>query len=58
MQLDSGNVVILAFALGFFFFLGRNSVPDRLRRGMALIAALLVCFAFFLIVYYLYNMGA
>ncbi|KAA8784424.1 ABC-type dipeptide/oligopeptide/nickel transport system permease component [Paenibacillus sp. 4624] len=61
MQLDSGNVVIfiiLAFALGLALILGRNSVPDRLRRGMALIATLLVCFAFFLIVYYLYNMGA
>lgn len=61
MRLDSGNVVIfiiLAFALGFALILGRNSVPDRLRRGMALIATLLVCFAFFLIVYYLVNMGA
>ncbi|MEC0128077.1 MULTISPECIES: hypothetical protein [Paenibacillus] len=61
MQLDSSNVVIfiiLAFCLGIALILGRNSIPDRLRRGMALTATLLICFAFFLIVYFLYNMGA
>ncbi|QKS60399.1 hypothetical protein HUB98_27035 [Paenibacillus barcinonensis] len=59
--MDSGNVVIfiiLAFSLGIVLILGRNSIPDRLRKGMALIATLMICFAFFLIVYYLVNMGA
>ncbi|MDM5278635.1 hypothetical protein QUF95_14625 [Paenibacillus silvae] len=59
--MDSGNVVIfiiLAFSLGIVLILGRNSIPDRLRRGIALIATLMICFAFFLIVYYLINMGA
>lgn len=49
MTLDSSNVVIfiiLAFSLGVVLILGRSSIPDRLRRGMALIATLLICFAF------------
>ncbi|WP_440118652.1 hypothetical protein [Paenibacillus sp. QZ-Y1] len=61
MQLDGTNVVIfiiLVFSMGVILILGRNSIPDRLRRGMALTATLLICFAFFLIVYFLYNMGA
>lgn len=61
MQLDSSNAfifIILAFSLGIVLILGRESIPAKLKRGMALIAALMIGFAFFLIVYFLFNMGA
>lgn len=50
MQLDSSNAfifIILAFSLGIVLILGRESIPAKLKRGMALIATLMIGFAFF-----------
>lgn len=42
---------IASFVLAAVLIWQRNSIPDRLRRGMAIVALALVAFAFFLIVY-------
>ncbi len=50
--------IIAAFALAAMLVMKRDSVPARLRRGMAIAALVLVLFAFFLIVYALWNAGS
>jgi len=49
---------IASFGLAAVLIWQRNTIPDRLRRGMALIALALVAFAFFLIVYFFATAGA
>jgi len=59
--MDTTNIVIfiiLAFSLGAIMILNRDRIPARLRRGMALIAAAFILFAFYLIVYSFFNLGS
>ncbi|MFD0958566.1 hypothetical protein [Paenibacillus chungangensis] len=49
--------IIAAFSLGVVLIMKRDSIPARMRRAMAIISILLIGFAFFLIVYALFNMG-
>ncbi|MCU6707597.1 hypothetical protein M6D81_02645 [Paenibacillus sp. J5C_2022] len=49
--------IIAAFSLGAVLIMKRDSIPPRLRRAMAIFSILLIGFAFFLIVYALFNMG-
>ncbi len=50
--------IISAFCLGIVLILMRNSVPQKLKRGLATIAVVMILFAFFLIVYSLFTMGS
>lgn len=43
--------IIAAFCLGAVVILKRDSIPPSMRRGVALIAIVLIAFSFFLIVY-------
>lgn len=49
--------VIAAFAAGGILILKRDSLPQSMRRGLAILSILLIAFSFFLIVYSLFNMG-
>lgn len=50
--------VIAAFALGGIIILKRDSLPQGMRRGLAILSILLIAFSFFLIVYSLFTMGS
>ena len=59
--MDQSNVVIfiiLAFSAGLIMIMNRDRVPQQLRRGMAITSILMILFAFFLIVYTLFNLGS
>ncbi|MCE5171059.1 hypothetical protein LQV63_17295 [Paenibacillus profundus] len=49
--------IILAFSLGAVLIWKKETVPAPMRRPMALLALLLIAFAFFLIVYSLVTLG-
>lgn len=49
---------IASFGLAAVLIWQRQSIPERLRRGMAITALVLVAFAFFLIVYFFASAGA
>ncbi|MCC3375603.1 hypothetical protein [Cohnella sp. REN36] len=48
---------IASFGLAAVLIWQRSAIPERLRRGMALVSLFLVAFAFFLIVYSFYSAG-
>lgn len=50
--------IISSFGLAVVLILTRDRIPERMRRSMALITIALVLFAFFLIVYNLFIIGA
>ncbi|WP_168119363.1 hypothetical protein [Paenibacillus sp. HB172176] len=50
--------IIAAFSLGVIIIMKRDSLPQRSRRTLALLSITLIAFAFFFIVYYLFNLGA
>ncbi|GBF72860.1 hypothetical protein PA598K_01135 [Paenibacillus sp. 598K] len=50
--------IVSAFVLGGVIMLYRESIPDKLRRPLALSAIGLIAFAFFLIVYSLFSLGS
>lgn len=59
--MDYTNIVIfiiLAFSLGAVMIMYRDRIPQRLRKGMALIAVAFILFAFYLIVYSFLNLGS
>ena len=43
--------IIVAFSFALILIMKRDSLPERLKRPLAILASLLVAFAFFLIVY-------
>ncbi|MFB5760481.1 hypothetical protein [Paenibacillus medicaginis] len=52
--MDTSNsiiFIILAFTLGAVLLMMRDSIPAQLKKWMALTAVVMICFAFFLIVY-------
>ena len=49
--------IIAAFSLGAVIIMKRDTIPAPMRRGIALLAVVLVAFAFFLIVYSFLTMG-
>lgn len=58
MPSDSNLVFIIsAFAFGVILILMKERLPAPMRRGIAITAALLVAFAFFLIVYSFMTAG-
>jgi len=48
---------IASFGLAAVLIWQRRAIPERLRRGMAIISLILVAFAFFLIVYAFFSAG-
>ncbi|MFD2613264.1 hypothetical protein [Paenibacillus gansuensis] len=49
--------IIVAFAFAAVLIMSRNSIAPPFRRGLALIALVMVVFAFFLIVYSFLHLG-
>ena len=49
--------IIAAFSLGAILIMKRDSLPPKIRRGMAIISILLIALAFFLIVYEFFMIG-
>lgn len=43
--------IIAAFSFAFILILKRSSIPEKLRRPLAIMTLVMVVFAFFLIVY-------
>ncbi|MEC0239120.1 hypothetical protein P4H66_04450 [Paenibacillus dokdonensis] len=59
MEYNSNLIFIIsAFCLGAVLIMMRNSVPQKLKRGLASIAVVMILFAFFLILYSLFTMGS
>ncbi|GIP43364.1 hypothetical protein J45TS6_18230 [Paenibacillus sp. J45TS6] len=57
----SSNILIFivsAFLLGVVVIVKKDSLPQRLRRPLAIISILMIAFAFFLIMYSLLTMGS
>lgn len=50
--------IILAFTLGTLLIIKRDSLPIQLKKWMALATVIMICFAFYLIVYSLLNLGS
>lgn len=53
-MIDSGSIltfIIIAFSLAIIIIMKRESLPPQMKRPLALIAIVMVSFAFFLIVY-------
>ncbi|GIO52596.1 MULTISPECIES: hypothetical protein [Paenibacillus] len=50
--------VILAFCLGAVLIMRKDTIPPKLKRGMAIFALIMILVAFFLIVYNLLTMGS
>jgi hypothetical protein len=50
--------IISAFGLAIVLILSRERIPESMRRPMAILSILLVLFAFFLIVYSFFRVGA
>jgi hypothetical protein len=49
--------IICAFCLGLVLILSKNSVPPKLKRGLATTAIVMIVAAFALIVYSFWNLG-
>lgn len=59
--MDYSNAVIfiiLAFSLGLIMIMNKDRIPQKIRRGMALTTVALILFAFWIIVYSLFNLGS
>lgn len=50
--------IILAFVLGGILAWKKDTIPQRLRRTLALVALVFILFAFFLIVYSFASAGS
>ncbi|MEK5060353.1 hypothetical protein ACFSVM_05625 [Paenibacillus shunpengii] len=50
--------IVAAFLLGFVIITKRDSIPDKLRRPLAIAALLMVVLAFILIVYSMVSLGS
>jgi len=50
--------IISSFSLAVVLILTRDRLPDQMRRPMAILSIALVLFAFFLIVYNFFIIGA
>jgi uncharacterized BrkB/YihY/UPF0761 family membrane protein len=51
---DSGSIltfIIVSFSLAVILIMKRDSLPPRMKRPLALIAIVMVSFAFFLVLY-------
>ncbi|THF79941.1 hypothetical protein [Cohnella fermenti] len=49
---------LAAFVLAAVLIWQRDNIPQKLKRGMAIISLVLVAFAFFLIVYTVFTAGS
>ncbi|MDQ6421844.1 hypothetical protein RB620_20660 [Paenibacillus sp. LHD-117] len=50
--------IVAAFSLGAIVIMKRDSLPQSMRRGLAIVSILLIAFSFFLIAYSLFTMGS
>ncbi|QMV40555.1 hypothetical protein [Cohnella cholangitidis] len=50
--------IIASFSLAVILILSRERLPESMRRYMAILSIVLVLFAFFLIVYSFFRIGA
>lgn len=50
--------IILAFSFAAILIMRRDTIPAPMRRGLALLAIVMVSFAFFLIVYSFLTAGS
>lgn len=57
MMTSSVIFIIAAFALAAVTIMKRDTLPPKMRKGLALISLVMIVFAFFLIVYSLFTMG-
>ncbi|WP_162944125.1 hypothetical protein [Paenibacillus aceti] len=49
--------IICAFCLGLVLILSKNSIPPKLKRGLAITAIVMIVAAFALIVYSFLSLG-
>ncbi|MFD1135521.1 hypothetical protein [Paenibacillus urinalis] len=49
--------IVAAFLLGFVIITKRDSIPDKLRRPLAIAALIMVVLAFILILYSMVSLG-
>jgi len=49
--------IICAFCLGLVVILNKNSIPPKLKRGLAITSIVMIVAAFILIVYSFWNLG-
>lgn len=59
MNLDSSLLVFIisAFALGVVLILTKDNIPQKLRRGSAIAAIIMISAAFIFMVYGLFTLG-
>ncbi|GGF91790.1 hypothetical protein GCM10010913_11660 [Paenibacillus aceti] len=60
MFMESSNYlifIICAFCLGLVLILSKNSIPPKLKRGLAITAIVMIVAAFALIVYSFLSLG-
>ncbi|GAK38677.1 hypothetical protein PUW24_16525 [Paenibacillus urinalis] len=50
--------IVAAFLLGFVIITKRDSIPDKLRRPLAIAALIMVVLAFILILYSMVSLGS
>lgn len=50
--------IVCAFLLGFVVIMKKDTLPQRLRRPLAIISIAMIIFAFFLICYSMFFMGS
>jgi len=49
--------IVLAFSLGAILVLKKDTLPSPLKKWMAICSIVMIAFAFFIIVYSLFNLG-
>lgn len=49
--------IVAAFLLGFVIITKKDSIPDKLRRPLAIAALIMVVLAFILILYSMVSLG-
>lgn len=49
--------IIVAFSLGLILIMTKDRIPPQFRRGLAIVAIIMVTYAFFLILYSLFTLG-
>lgn len=57
---DSGSIaafIILSFCFALVLIMKKDTLAPGFKRGLAILAIVMVSFSFFLIIYYLLNMG-
>lgn len=59
-MVDLGTVtgfIIISFCFALVLIMKKNTLAPQMRRGLAIMALIMVSFSFFLILYNLFTMG-